>query len=229
MSGGKIFRVYCDESRTVQDRFMVFGGIITSPECELKFTESIAAYRDLHSMHAEMKWTKVSNQKIGEYAEYVNEFFRVCRRDLLHFRSVVFDTTQIDYDTYHDGSKETGFYKLYYQFLLHSFAVYAANNEDRIQVFFDQRQSKHSLEEFRNILNRGVRKRFNRSVDIVSTVEPVRSHESELIQMADVLMGAVGYHQNDRHLVAGAKQAKVTLASHIAMINKLTSLKQKTP
>jgi len=118
---GPLLHVYCDESRQTQDRFMVFGGIIVPDQNIEPFDQAMSLWRRSHRMSAELKWTKVSNQKRAEYRALVDLFFSVAGAGSLSFRSVVFDTADIDYHEYHRGDKELGFYKFFYQFLLHDF------------------------------------------------------------------------------------------------------------
>lgn len=226
---GTIYHVFCDESRIVQDQFMVFGGIIAPARSVVSFNERLKQFRDKFGLTAELKWTKVSRAKLPEYKEFINEFFRVCRRDVVHFRSVVFDTHQFDYARFHQGDKDLGFYKFFYQFVLHSFCKYAVSDDDRLLMFFDERRSKTPLSDLKRSLNSGSRKKHGRLCDVVASIEPICSHESDILQVADVMMGAVGYHQNGRHLNPEASQSKIALANHIAKLARLQSLKQQTP
>jgi len=178
-------------------------------------------------MFSEMKWTKVSDYKLAAYKALVDHFFERCRGATIHFRSVVFDTHSDDFNRHQDGDRDLGYYRLMYHFLLNTFCFYPGPN-DSLHVFLDERNSKQSLGEFRRILNSGVRKKQGIR-GAVKTIEPVVSHDADIIQLADVLMGAIGFQRNDRHVIPGAKEAKKLLADHIAKRAGLLSLKQKTP
>lgn len=206
---------------------MVLGGIILPNEALAPFSKAMEMWRQSNGMLAELKWTKVSGQKFAEYKSLIDFFFSVA--GVMRFRSVVFDTTEIDYATYHKGDKELGFYKFFYQFLLHEFGKYATSDEHRLLVHFDQRVSKIKFSTLYTILNRGICKKYGRNANVVRHIDAVDSKKCDVIQMADVLMGAVGYHWNDCHLRPGARQAKVALADYIAKKANLLSLKEKTP
>lgn len=226
---GTVWHVYCDESRQTQDRFMVFGGIVIPVANVEPLNQAMSLWREAHKMHAELKWKKVSNQKFAEYKALVDLFFSLAGSGSLAFKSVVFDTSQIDYKQYHKGDRELGFYKFFYQFLLHNFGPYATSDEDRMLVFFDERHTKYKLSTLYTVLNRGIRKKYGRKADVVRSLQVLRSHDCEIMQVADVLMGAVGYQNNDCHLRLGAKRAKIELAEYIAQKANLLSLKQNTP
>ena len=57
---------------------------------------------------------------------------------------------------------------------------------------------------------------YNFLDDIVITAEPRPAKDRRLIQLVDILMGAVGYHWNELHLKENAKESKKYLAEYIA-------------
>jgi hypothetical protein len=229
MADGPLLHVYCDESRQTQDRYMVFGGIVVHATAVDPFNQAMSLWRVAQNMHAELKWVKVSDRKLAEYKSLVDIFFSLAGKNQLHFKSVVFDTAQIDYATYHKGDKELGFYKFFYQFLLHSFGSYTVEKNRRTLVFLDQRNTKQKLSTLCAILNRGIRKKYHCARDVIRNVQAVDSKTSDLMQIADVLMGAIGYQNNDCHLRPEARKAKIELATYIANKAHLMSLKQNTP
>jgi hypothetical protein len=221
------YYAYCDESRTSQDRYMVFSGIIVDQSSRQPLLDCLREYRNEHRMFAELKWTKVSGEKLLAYKALVDHFFMRCRAATIHFRSVVFDTHADDFHQHQDGDRDLGYYRLMYHFLLNTFCYYPQQS-DSLHVYLDERNSKQSLGEFRNILNSGMRKKQG-IYGAVKTIEPVVSHDADIIQMADVLMGAIGYQRNDRHVLPTAKKPKILLADYIAKRAGLVSLKQRTP
>jgi len=137
---------------------MVIGGLIALRENESRFAEAMALYRQSQNMWAELKWTKVSDQKLSEYRALIDLFFSVNRA--FHFKAIVVDTQEIDNGRYNKNDAELGFYKLMYQFLLHSFGAYLRPG-DRCVIFLDQRTtSRYKLSTLCAILNNGLRKRY---------------------------------------------------------------------
>ena len=206
---------------------MVFGGIIIQAENMPAMADTMQRWRSETRLLGELKWTKVSRHYLEEYKSLVTLAMKLAREGRLHFKAVVFDTTQIDY-SHHRNDKELGFYKFWYQFILHKFGPYAASDEDRLLVFLDQRQTSYRLATLRDALNVGIRRRFGRRPNVVRTVQAVDSAKHDLIQIADVMMGAIGYHCNDCHLRPCASPAKQSMAEHIATIAGLENLSQAT-
>src|SRR5207302_11296838 len=64
--------------------------------------------------------------------------------------------------------------------------------------------------------------------NVVTRVEPLNSKESDLLQAADVLMGAIGYHCQDYHQRPDANKEKVELARYLAARLGLRDLKHET-
>ena len=206
---------------------MVIGGIITARENETRFSEAMTLYRQSHRMFSELKWTKVSDQKLPEYRALMDLFFSLT--PALMFKAIVVDTSEIDHRRFNQNDAELGFYKLMYQFLLHSFGR-ELGRQDQCLVFLDQRTtSKYKLAALRAILNHGLRKKYHFAHFPVRDIQPKNSKDSDLIQVADILMGAIGYEMNGAHTRTGAKRAKVLLAEYIAQKAGVLNLQQPTP
>jgi hypothetical protein len=206
---------------------MIFGGIITSAKNVELFNRSMELYRNAHNLHAELKWGKVSAGKLKEYKALIDLYFS-CSRGF-HFKSIIIDTYQIDHNKFNQGDKELGFYKFMYQFLLHSFGRYA-RNEDKYLVYLDQRNTSYPLLQLKLILNRGLKKKYLQiRSDVVRNIQPIDSKKSELLQVADILMGAIGYQKNGCHTRTNASKAKVSLAEYISQKANILSLCQNTP
>lgn len=222
----KLNYIFCDESRQTADRYMVLGGIIVSSGNTARFKEAMKLYRDSQRMHATLKWTKVSDQKLKEYRALIDLFFSFT--GLMHFKCMVIDTAFVDYRKYHKGDRELGFYKFMYQFLLNQFGPYARDDR-RYVVVLHRRTTKYSLSVLCNVLNNGLRTRYGLRERVVRKVEPRPCENEDLLQVAGLLMGAVGYHWNNCHTRTNAKRAKVLLAEYIADRIGLLSLAQQTP
>jgi len=226
-TSGRFLHIYCDESRQTADRYMVIGGLIARREdCPL-FEQAMLLYRQSQNMFSELKWTKVSNQKLKEYKALIDLFFGFA--GAIHFKAIVIDTQEIDNQRFNMSDAELGFYKLMYQFLLHSFGVYL-ESLDRCKVFLDQRTtSRYKLSTLCAILNNGLHKKYPYLNWPVRSVQATDSKKSDLIQVADVLMGAIGYEMNGAHVRSGAKKSKVAVAEYIAHKSGLLNLQQSTP
>ncbi len=224
-----VYHIYCDESRQSKDRYMVLGGIIIPQKNIDEFNATMHNFRIDQNMHAELKWTKVSNQKINEYKRFVDYFFALNNTDRLHFHCIIIDNHKVDHKRFSKGNKELGFYKFYYQLLLHSFGKKYYRHDDRFIVNLDYRNTTYSLDTLKTVLNRGMKKKFSIVTLLFVAVEPRNSKESEIIQINDIILGAIGFQKNGYHLLAHAKKAKKELALYIAEQAGLDGLCKDSP
>lgn len=103
-----LYHIYCDESRQSKDRYMVLGGIIIPANNVAEFNQTMFKFRIEQNMKAELKWTKVSNQKLLQYKRFMEYFFALNNTDKLHFRSIIIDNHQVDHQRFSKGDKELG-------------------------------------------------------------------------------------------------------------------------
>ncbi|GLH73253.1 hypothetical protein GETHLI_17550 [Geothrix limicola] len=222
MSESAYYQIYCDES-CISDRYHVIGGLILNRKHESAIIEKIKTFRSSTNMSKELKWTKVKNQKREQYVQFVDIGSQLFLDDVAHFHALVIDSHQYDHKKYSAGNAETTFYKMMYQFVLHRFGKYLKVG-DRFSLFLDQRSTSYSLSDFKTIMNRGLVKRYGLPQNPLRDVVPLNSKEHDLIQMADVFMGAIGFRVNGKELAANACSAKLALCAHIEMNLKIRSL-----
>lgn len=199
--------IYCDESRpdlfsakNPDATFLAIGGIwsLQSEREELK--SKIHALRNKHKIGGEFKWTKVSHSRLEFYRELLDLFFR---ETSMRFRAIILNHNHLDLKTYHDNDAELGFYKFYYQLLIHWI-----KESKEYQIFCDFKKNRvhNRLPVLQNCLsNANIYAQINQ-------VQTVRSEESVMIQLADVLTGAVSAKFN-KTLIRGS--SKDLLISYI--------------
>lgn len=135
------FAFYADESGISQDRFTVVGGLCMHRNTAHDVYSSIAKYRADHGMHAEVKWSKISKQKISEYKALVDLFFALNNTNHVQFHAVVFDSHQADHSRYNNSDPDIGLSKLYYDLILHKF-VRRCGETSTLFACLDRRNSR---------------------------------------------------------------------------------------
>jgi hypothetical protein len=132
----------------------------------------------------ELKWNKVSNAKIEYFKDVINYFFD---DDDLHFRVLVIpDKTKIDYERF-NHTHDTFYYKMYFGMLK---AILNPEYAHNIYIDIKDTRSKEKVHKLEQILRND---KYDYSKEIIKKVQQVRSHEVELIQLADLLIGAIAY------------------------------------
>lgn len=228
----KGFRVYCDESNTDGGKpHPVYGAILVALDDILTVQREIKDWRQREGIHDEIKWHKVHGcPRLTKYKSLVDLLFSLAkRRQLLQFKAIILDRRAPEYRAYSKGDDELGFYKFYYHWLLGYFAKFPLRHQCDLRVLIDERPVKGDpYAKLFYTLNNGIRKELNATRDVVTRVEPLNSKQSDLLQAADVLMGAVGFHNQDFHLRPNANKEKVELARYIAARVGLRDLKHET-
>ena len=203
------FEVYCDESRhdllsserEPKEGLVLIGGLWIRAEIRKQLKETVRSLRRAHTTWGEIKWNSVSASRLDFYRGVVDLFFDSDAR----FRCIAIDSGKVDLVKYHQADHELGFYKFYYQ-LLHHWIL----DCNRYRIFLDTKTNrvKGRLHKLREVLANANR------LSEINDVQALPSREVDLIQVTDVLLGAVGYAFNAHH-GSRAKRAVVGEIEHL--------------
>jgi len=223
--------IFCDESRQCSERYMALGGVIVDDDKIKTFNGTLQKFKDDNGISAELKWQKVSKSFLEKYIGFTSHLFALTNTNTAHFRCIIIDTHQINHKKYNQNDKELGFYKFYYQLLLNCFIVpeLESNKSIEFHIRLDYRTTKYSLTDLKDILNAGIKKKVKVDNNVVKSLEPMDSQKSPVLQINDVILGAIGYQKNGFHLLEGASLPKLGLANYIAESAGVESLANNTP
>lgn len=189
MTESRIYNVYCDESCHLEhDGVPVMAwGAVTCPQGEVRaIAEAIRALKSAHGLKPafEAKWTKVSPAKAGFYLALIDLFLA---DDRMRFRGLLVpDKAQLDHARF-DQSHDEWYYKMYYTMLR---PIFAAPHRYRIYLDVKDTRGGPKARKLHDVLANSL---FDFERQTVERVQQVRSHESELLQIADLLIGALTY------------------------------------
>lgn len=203
--------VYLDESSITGCRYMAIGGLWIPDTCEPALRAAIQTVRTSHGMkaHGEFKWTKTSGSSTKPaYLGAIDAFFANpdCR-----FNAMVIDTRNPGRNRGED--EERDFYTSVHWLLrlrIERGSVY--------RLVLDHRSDKRKdrLSELREVLDNAVKLEHRITHRTMREVIARDSKDEPLIQLADLLLGAVCHHFNGCHRVAGASAGKAQTAAYIA-------------
>ncbi|MGQ7161495.1 DUF3800 domain-containing protein [Corynebacterium diphtheriae] len=206
----KEITVFCDESRpealraaSITQRYLCIGSIWVDRERVREVNEEIRALQIKYSKMGEVKWGKVSPSSIQFNCELIDLFFD--ERFNLQFRAIVVDNQKVDL-SYHNNDQELGFYKFYYQMLKHKLI-----NGCSYRIYCDLKTNKmrgraSTLEHYLQTYCLG-------SVEMVQLLP---SNDLPLMQLTDLLLGAVSTKFNFRIPKSPAKNEVIsTIERHI--------------
>lgn len=206
---------YADESSITGAKHSVVGGTVVRSD-RLQFVlHGIAALRTKHKMFAELKWSKISNQKYDAYLDFVKFFFTMRARGYLAFHATTFENSKWNHRKWNENDSDIGLSKLYYQMLLHQY-VRDYGDVASLYICLDRRRSSTSLDDFHRILNAGAAKDYNLTFGPVRVMTSKDSKKSDMLQVNDIILGAVAAHKNGRHLLNETRSSKRDLANIVA-------------
>jgi hypothetical protein len=199
----EVFNIYCDESGHLERDdvpVMVLGAVW----CRASAAQSLARrIRDIvihHGLAAdfEIKWTKVSRSKQEFYEALIEYFFD---EPELHFRGVLIpDKAKLNHAEF-DQTHDEWYYKMLYTVLD---PIIDPRQRYRIYLDIKDTRSEQRRAKLEEVLRSA---RHDSHGQVVERIQQIRSHESRLLQMADLLIGAIGYH--NRHLTSNAGKLAV--------------------
>jgi hypothetical protein len=200
----QVFNVYCDESCHLENdrqKAMVLGAVW----CPLEKTREIAVrIREIKAKHSlspqfEMKWVKVSPAKVQFYLDILDYFFD---DDDLHFRALIVpDKSQLRHEDFQQTHDEW-YYKMYFDMLK---VILYPDARYRIYLDYKDTQGATKVAKLHEVLCNNM---YDFSRRIIERVQLVRSHEVEILQLADLLIGTVSY-VNRGLSISAAKQRLV--------------------
>jgi hypothetical protein len=171
---------------------MVWGAVW----CETNHVRDIAdAIREIKQSQGvapnfEAKWTKVSPAKVTLYRALI-EYFLSDER--LRFRGLVVpDKSCLDHSAF-DQTHDEWYYKMYFNML-----KYTITPPNRYRVYLDIKDTRggNKSRHLHDVLANNV---YDFSKEYIEKVQQIRSHESEIMQLADLLIGAIAYANRKLH------------------------------
>lgn len=216
------FEIYCDESRQdlfyspVGDgpQFVLIGGLWIEAVHRHDYKAKIERLRESHDVWGEFKWNRVSPSRLQFYLALVRFFLE----EAMRFRCIVLPAHQLDAVRFHRADRELMFYKFYYQLLHHWIS-----DPNRYQVFLDLKTNR--LHNRIRTLER-VLQNANLTSDILS-VQALPSRQVDLLQLVDVLIGAVGYRYHGQKTSAAKLDVLNEIEKHLGHAIQPTSRREQ--
>lgn len=199
----QVYNVYCDESCHLEhdnEKAMVIGGI-WCPECKKNVV--FRRIREIKVKHGldprfEIKWNKVSPGQLGFYEDIVNYFFD---NGDLHFRVLVVpDKQELDHVRYSQTHDEF-YYKMYFDMLKTIWEPGCAYN---IYIDIKDTRGQEKVKKLHEVL---CNNQYDFDRQLIRKIQQVRSHEVELVALADLLIGAISYLHREKN----TSKAKLSL------------------
>ena len=219
--------VYCDESCHLEydkSPVMILGAVYCPKSKIREINKRIKEIKLKHGVHAvsEIKWSKVSQLKLNLYLDIIDYFFD---DDDISFRCLIADKTNLNHDKYHQ-THDDWYYKMYFNMLK---VIFIPNNI--YNIFIDIKDT-HSDEKIKKLLDICRNNQYDFSGHIIQKMQPIRSNEVQIMQLTDILIGAIGYVNRFNLNDFGRNKGKIELINRIKsrsgyFLNKSTLYKEQ--
>lgn len=184
--------IYCDESNHLEAdgvSIMVLGAVYAPKEKIKAANKRIREIKEKYGIKSttEIKWTKVSPNKIQFYLDVIDYFFD---NDDLHFRAIIVDKETLDHKTFKQTHDEF-YYKMYFDLLS---KVLDPQNKYYVYLDIKDTQGGKRVKKLHKVLSNNM---YDFDDSIIQRIQQVHSHELEILQLADLLIGAMQFLNRD--------------------------------
>lgn len=197
--------IYCDESRysNNEDPYLVIGAVKCLRDKKPEIANALIKMKRAYGIGGEFGWKTASRNKEDFYRAVLSWFINC---DDVLFRCVVANKRHL-----WSRDDEGGFYIVYNQLLCHWFSQGYSYH-----VFLDRKKNsnRRRVDELRHKTMR-----YTTLECAIACMEEVESDECVLVQLADLLIGCVGYKWNgrdDKDCYPMASPFKAELCSYLA-------------
>ena len=183
------YNIYCDESCHLPNdnaQVMVLGAIWCKAVKRKKIFNRIREIKTKHGYKPdfEIKWNKVSPGASAFYMDFINYFFD---DDDLHFRALVVpDKNKLDHAAF-DQDHDTFYYKMYFDLLK---VILSPEYAFNIYIDIKDTKSQEKVLKLQDVLRNN---HYDYHKQIIQKIQQVHSNEVEIIQITDLLTGAISY------------------------------------
>lgn len=183
------YNIYCDESCHLvsnDSKYMLIGAVYCPKYKVKKVNEYIEHLKENYNLSdkIELKWNKIDKKTEKLYLDIINYFFN---NDDLKFRVIVIDKTKLDHEKYNQTENEF-YHKAYYEMLKYiiipgnSYNIYP-DIKDTNSYYYHQVMLDYLRIKMQDTNKKTIKK-----------VQPIRSYEAPILQINDILIGALSYH-----------------------------------
>jgi len=185
----KIINIYCDESCHLPSdhmKSMVLGALCCFKSKVEDHKAQINGIKEKHGIprHFEMKWSKISPAQLNFYLDIINWFFD---SPTLWFRGwIIPDKSILDHDSFAQ-THDDWYYKMYFYLLRN-----LIDKKYAFHIYLDIKdtRSRLKLTKLQEVLQNA---NYDFDRNIVKKMQHVHSHQVDLLQVADILIGALSY------------------------------------
>ena len=223
--------IYCDESCHLQNdkqKVMIWGGIICPNNKTKEIFKRIREIKNKYNLknkfdkknRFEMKWTKVSSAKLDFYLDIIDYFFD--NSDLTFRGLFVPDKDSLKFNN--SNEFDEFYYKMYYTMLK---TIFKPGNTYNIYLDVKDTNGSRKIEKLKECLEKKLSQQYSFRGKIINKIQEVRSHQVELIQLSDLIIGAISYINRQKDTSSAKKKIISRINERGYILTKSTLLREE--
>lgn len=205
------FEIYCDESHPdvfwsqspERARYCLIGSLWMPADQRQPLKNALKNLKNAYGFNTEIKWHKVHSSFETFYNALTDLYLNYNNRDLLRFRCIAIEADNVNLVRFHESDAELGFYKFYYQMLVHwilDFNEYLIFCDEKTNRRGDRLKTLERLLDCSNVTSK------------VTSVQALPSTEVLLLQFTDFLLGMISSRMN---LSVAPESTKDRIINHL--------------
>lgn len=192
-----MINIYCDESCHLEhddSNVMILGAISCDSERKKSIFTDIRDIKKRHNLSSyfEVKWTKVTEKKIDFFIELLEYFIE---NSNLNYRGLIaIGKHALNHEKYNNGDYNLWYYKMYYTMLA---PIINPNNEYHIMIDIKDTKGGKRVKKLREVLCNNM---YDFKQESIKEITQINSIESEILQLTDLINGAISYYHRGLHI-----------------------------
>ncbi len=198
---------YCDESCHLEhdrSKYMILGMVyclkrdvkfINNKIKEIKIKNGITPF-------SEVKWSKLTKKNEQLYIDLINFFLD--RNVNLSFRAIIINKNKLNHKQFKQTHED--FYYKMYQYLL-SYKIHPLMSN---KIYIDQKDT-HNSQRIKSLSNILKKKFYDYDNNKILPIQVIKSHEIQIMQLTDILTGALSYELNNKEKINEGKVRVIKL------------------
>ena len=205
----KTYNLYIDESCHLEhdnQPIMCIGYTKIEYDQYPIIKNAVKGIKQRHKSVTEIKWSKVSMSRMTLYKELIDYFYS----SDISFRCVLVKNKEnLDHEKFNRGDHNAFYYKFIY-LLLNNKYVNPIDEKYRVILDIKDTRGRERLRELDTCLNNK-----NKGDSPFVYFQNIRSDENELLQLTDLLIGAITFKTRKEHLKSNASKAKCEIVAYL--------------
>lgn len=227
----KLYHIFADETCQEKHEWMGLGTTAVSDEHLKHVRAMFLAWKTMMGLHGEIKWEYTDKKNVDRYKTMVTVYFNLLRRGILQFHAMTIPMADFDPKALGNEVAEAAYNRCFHHLLLWKYCSGPPGSpplrDRKYFVLFDKRTSKVPWQPFRRAVCRAAATRYGMDHWPFRRVDYEESHLEIMLQVNDLILGAVGFWWNKKHSkLPTSKSPKAALARHIVKATGVYSLFQ---